>query len=82
VSTQVSTADKVKVLQRELAMRNSVYPRRVRRQEMSQLEADYQIEVMQAILNDYLPQLKYETTQKPFDPGPDAGAFASMDGKK
>jgi hypothetical protein len=50
---QVPTAAKLKVIEREIALRKSVYPRRVRRQEMTQQEADYQIEVMEAILDDY-----------------------------
>jgi hypothetical protein len=53
VATQVSTADKIKCLQRELALRRNVYPLRVLAGKMNQLAADYEIEVMEAILDDY-----------------------------
>jgi hypothetical protein len=59
-ATQVSTADKIRVLQRELAIRRSVYPRQVAAHKMQQLEADYQIEVMAAILADYEKRGKNE----------------------
>jgi hypothetical protein len=61
VANQASTADKLKVIEREIAMRKSLYPRRVRRHEMSQLEASYQIEVMEAILADYRALLRHES---------------------
>jgi hypothetical protein len=60
MANQTSTADKLKVIEREIAMRKSLYPRRVRRHEMSQLEADYQIEVMEAILDDYQQRARHE----------------------
>lgn len=62
-ATQVPTAAKVQVLQRELALRRAVYPKRVADGKMTQLEADYQIEVLESILDDYRRSLR--TDEKP-----------------
>jgi hypothetical protein len=61
MATQVPTAAKLKVIEREIALRKNVYPKRVLRHEMSQHEADYQIEVMEAILADYKALLRHES---------------------
>jgi hypothetical protein len=60
MSGQVPTVAKLKVLRREIALRKNVYPRRIARHEMSQLQADYEIEVMEAILADYEQRAKNE----------------------
>jgi hypothetical protein len=61
---QVPTASKVSVLKREIAVRKNVYPKLVARNEMEQQEADYQIEVMEAILADYERRAKDERHPK------------------
>ena len=48
-----STEDKIKALQREIAMRRAVYGARVGQGRMKQAEADREIAVMAAILKDY-----------------------------
>ncbi|HEY2530296.1 MAG TPA: hypothetical protein VGJ20_20560 [Xanthobacteraceae bacterium] len=55
---QVPTAAKIKVIERELAIRRNVYPQHVRDGKMQQQEADYQIEVMEAVLDDYRHRAK------------------------
>ena len=61
-ATQVPTAAKVKALQRELALRRALYPKQVAAGTMKQIEADYQIEVLEAILADYLKLSKNDPT--------------------
>jgi hypothetical protein len=48
-----SDDDKIKALKREIALRKRVYPRRVQTHQMSQAAADWEVEVMQSILDDY-----------------------------
>ncbi|MCA0270144.1 MAG: hypothetical protein LCH53_13150 [Bacteroidetes bacterium] len=59
----VTLADKIKSLRREIAMRYKVYPRRVAEGRMTQAEAeaDREIEIATAILSDY------ERTQRKAD---------------
>ena len=45
--------DKIRGLKRELALRHQVYPGRVRRGSMTQEEADYEIALTEAMLQDY-----------------------------
>lgn len=52
--------DKLLCAMRELAIRRAVYPKRVLQKKMSQHDADYELGVMQDIVNDYL--LLKETT--------------------
>lgn len=61
MTAQVPTAAKIKAIERELTLRLNLYPKRVARHEMSQHEADYQIEVMEAILADYKALLRHES---------------------
>lgn len=49
----ITAADKLACIERELRYRESVYPRRVAARTMSQQQADWQIELMQAIADDY-----------------------------
>ncbi len=48
-------AEKIAWLKRELAMRRRVYPRQVGRGQMRQDEADREIGLIEAILEDYAP---------------------------
>jgi hypothetical protein len=47
---------KIRVLRREIAMRRSIYPSRVLHGKMTQVEAEFEIDVMEAILRDYEEQ--------------------------
>jgi hypothetical protein len=51
-SDRFTPTDKLKVVQREVDFRRYVYPRRVADGKMRQAEADYQLAVMEAILED------------------------------
>lgn len=48
-----TTAEKRACLEREIRMRRRVYPRRVAAGQMRQADADREIRVMSAILDDY-----------------------------
>jgi hypothetical protein len=60
VSISVSTHEKLKCAERELKMRQRVYPRFVENGKMKQWQADYEIKVMQAIIDDYRAQVEKE----------------------
>lgn len=60
MANQVPTAAKVKELLRELAMRRNVYPDMVARGALAGKEADWRIEVMEAILADYRQRQRTE----------------------
>jgi len=47
-------AEKLKCIQREVALRRSVYPRLVQRGRMKQAEADRELALMESIAADYL----------------------------
>jgi Cdc6-like AAA superfamily ATPase len=47
---------KIRVLRREIEMRQRMYPWRVSHGHISQAEAEFEIDVMQAILKDYEEQ--------------------------
>lgn len=49
----ISTVQKIEALEREIKLREYVYPRRVASKAMSQDKADHELLVMQAILADY-----------------------------
>jgi hypothetical protein len=49
----ITIYDKLACVQRELRMRREVYPRRVVNKKMSQAQADREIAVMEAIVDDY-----------------------------
>jgi hypothetical protein len=65
MTIEVTIKHKIGVLRRELALRKRVYPRRVAAKLMNQALADYEIAVMQAILEDYekqyAPELSLES---------------------
>jgi hypothetical protein len=44
---------KIRALRREIAMRRSIYPSRVSHGKMTQVEAEFEINIMEAILKDY-----------------------------
>ena len=51
--SEITTADKIKCLRREIAMRKNVYPKWIESGRMTQEAADREIAVMQAIHDDY-----------------------------
>jgi hypothetical protein len=57
----ITTLDKLKCAQRELALRRSVYPRRVKSGLQTQAEVDRQIDLMAAIVHDYARLVDEET---------------------
>lgn len=58
-----TTQQKLRALQREIALREQVYPRRVEAGRMAEHEATWQIGVMRAIEEDYLRRLERERGQ-------------------
>jgi hypothetical protein len=50
----ITRADKIAALKREIALRKTVYPRRVEEGKMTPNKAAHEIVVMQAILHDYI----------------------------
>ncbi|MCA0268762.1 MAG: hypothetical protein LCH53_06035 [Bacteroidetes bacterium] len=52
----ISIDDKIKALRRELAMRYRVYPNRVQARKMTQAEADREVAIAEAILQDYVDE--------------------------
>ena len=51
-----TTEDKISCLQREIRMRQRVYPKRVMQEHMTESKADWELGCMQAILADYVSQ--------------------------
>ena len=56
----IPAVEKLKAIEREIAMRRMVYPRRVSEKKMTQRQADYQLSVMEAIRDDYMQRAKEE----------------------
>lgn len=52
-SDKITFSDKEACARRELKFRRQVYPRRVEQGKMKQADADREIEVMEAIVEDY-----------------------------
>ncbi len=50
---QFTDEEKYRCLERELRRRRNVYPNRIETGRMTQHEADYQITIMEAVLEDY-----------------------------
>ncbi len=50
---QFTDEEKFKAIEREIRWRKRVYPNRVEVGRMTQHEADYQIAIMEAVLEDY-----------------------------
>ena len=61
----ISLTEKVNCLERELLMRRRVYPRLIQQSKLTQSEADFEISIMQAILNDYKQQAKTDLGELP-----------------
>jgi len=53
----LSDIEKARCIRRELALRRAVYPSMVAKKRMAQVEADREIAVMEAILEDYMVRL-------------------------
>lgn len=54
----VTTAEKLRAVQRELALRKNVYPRFVANGKITQQQADHETLVMSAIIADYEAMMK------------------------
>jgi hypothetical protein len=50
----ITRDDKISALKREVALRKSVFPRRIKMDLMTPEKADHEIAVMEAILHDYI----------------------------
>ena len=50
----ITRSDKIAALRREIALRKNVYPHRIKMDRMTQEKATHEIEVMEAILHDYI----------------------------
>ena len=50
----ITRADKIAALKREIALRKTVFPKRIKMGLMTQEKADQEIAVMVAILHDYI----------------------------
>lgn len=61
-SEKITWSDKEKCVRRELDMRRRVYPRRVSEGKMKQADADREIEVMEALLDDCVKCAALETS--------------------
>jgi hypothetical protein len=59
----ISTADKLKELKRERAMRHRVYPRLIGNGKMTQAEADKSVAILNAVIDDYEAKAKAEEPQ-------------------
>jgi hypothetical protein len=49
----ITTEDKLNCIQRELRLRQRVYPRLINNGKMSEQQAEHELLVMQAVLQDY-----------------------------
>lgn len=50
---QITTEEKVKELEREIAMRSRVYAKRIYEKKMTEEEAIYRVGIIRSIVNDY-----------------------------
>jgi hypothetical protein len=55
--SEFSDADKLKSLKRELFLRERVYPRRIAERKMTEQQAQHELEIMKAIVEDYEERL-------------------------
>jgi hypothetical protein len=58
--SEVSNAEKLRCVERELKMRRSVYPRWTAAGKMSAPQADHEIKVMSAVVDDYRAAVEKE----------------------
>jgi len=61
LTAPISNLDKLKCAQRELALRRSVYPKRVKSGLQTQEKIDHEIAAMAAIVDDYTRLVTEET---------------------
>jgi hypothetical protein len=59
----VTTAEKLKELKRERAMRHRVYPRLIGNGKMTQADADKAVKIIDAVIEDYEKQAEAEKPQ-------------------
>jgi hypothetical protein len=64
--TTIDARTKLKCIERELALRRRVYAKRVERKQMSVLQVDHEIRVMEAIRDDYRDKVDTETWAKQY----------------
>lgn len=70
-TADIGTFDKILELERELGIRQSVYPRWIESGKLGRSQADKRILIIEAILEDYNARLAEETTGKLPDKLPD-----------
>lgn len=68
----ITTADKLRCCLRELGYRKHVYKRRVANGQMSESQAQREIDLMQSIADDYQLRLRLEDPQADIFGGPEA----------
>ncbi len=61
----ITLAEKITCLERELNLRKRVYPRLINHDKMRPDEADHELEVMSAILDDYKQRIKNDVNDLP-----------------
>jgi hypothetical protein len=59
----ITRADKIAAIRREIALRKNVYPKRISLGKMSLEKANQEIEVMEAVLRDYIGPEPSQTVQ-------------------
>jgi hypothetical protein len=63
----ITIDDKLQCVVRELGYRNRVYPHMVAKHKMSQSEADYELRVMESIVEDYRRSAQVREPELPVD---------------
>ena len=63
----ITIDDKLQCVVRELGYRNRVYPRMVEQKKMSQTQADYELRVMESIVEDYRRSAQVREPELPVD---------------
>jgi len=58
--SEVSNAEKLRCVERELKMRRNVYPRWTAAGKMNAVQADHEIRVMSAVVDDYRAAVEKE----------------------
>jgi hypothetical protein len=63
----ITIDDKLQCVVRELGYRNRVYPRMVEQKKMSRTQADYELRVMESIVEDYRRSAQVREPELPID---------------
>jgi hypothetical protein len=63
----ITIDDKLQCVVRELGYRNRVYPRMVEQKKMSQTQANYELRVMESIVEDYRRSAQLREPELPID---------------